>query len=169
MTHGSTIALSKQALADTIDPIDVKPETHSMTINVVDPTRIVDWDGMVRTLPGFSFFHTATWSHVMKQCYGYKPFYFAMSESHQLMATIPVMEVSSILTGKRGVSLPFTDYCEPLGDCKEDLRRLFDTALATGRERGWAYVEFRLKNGFLEGSPIAATYYGHMLDLTGGP
>lgn len=39
--------------------------------------------------------------------YGYLPLYF-LKEKGRLSAVIPMMEVVSILTGRRAVSLPFT-------------------------------------------------------------
>jgi hypothetical protein len=53
------------------------------------------------------------------------------------------MEVNSFLTGKRGVSLPFTDYCEPIIDKDKDFADLFNSLIEYGKSRGWKYVEIR--------------------------
>ena len=47
---------------------------------------------------------------------------------------IPLMEVSSFLTGKRAVSLPFTDYCEPLAPHHEVLKVMFDAIILEGKK-----------------------------------
>ena len=45
------------------------------------------------------------------------------------------MEVDSWLTGRRGISLPFTDDCEPLCADDETFKSLVANALAFGRSR----------------------------------
>jgi hypothetical protein len=75
-----------------------------------------------------------------------------------LTSVVPLMELSSPLTGRRGVSLPFTDYCFPLSPARDlrhptspspifDLRSstspLWSALLAHGRARGWRYLEMR--------------------------
>ena len=167
MTHGSTIALSKQALADTIDPIDVKPETHSMTINVVDPTKIAGWDEMVRSYPGSSFFHSSAWAHLLKEAYGYKPQYFSMQDRGSLGAVIPMMEIDSLLTGKRGVSLPFSDYCEPIVPDPETCRALFERIRAHGAEKKWKYIEMRGGEGYSDSAIPSSCFLKHVLELSG--
>ncbi len=51
-----------------------------------------------------------------------------------------MMEVRSWLTGKRGVSLPFTDTCDPLGAPTD---ALFDEVTRYGAAQGWKYWESR--------------------------
>lgn len=51
----------------------------------------------------------------MAECYGYRPFVIAIcNEKGEIKAGLPLMEVNSLLTGRRWVSLPFTDHCNPL-------------------------------------------------------
>ena len=47
------------------------------------------------------------------------------------------MEVDSLLTGKRGVSLPFTDYCEPIAADAAQFREMFAAAVAFGKKQHW--------------------------------
>jgi hypothetical protein len=78
------------------------------------------------------------------------------------------MEVDSWMTGKRGVSIPFTDDCEPLGGSESDLRSLIAQAMELGRSRGWKYLEFRGGRRFFEGARPSVVFYGHEMDLTCG-
>jgi lipid II:glycine glycyltransferase (peptidoglycan interpeptide bridge formation enzyme) len=75
------------------------------------------------------------------------------------------MEVSSWLTGRRGVSLPFTDYCEPNFEGAQSLRALTDAAIKLGGERRWKYVEFRSEHFFGEEAPASLTYWQHEVAL----
>jgi hypothetical protein len=53
------------------------------------------------------------------------------------------MDVDSILTGRRGVSLPFTDYCEPIVDEDIFFKDLFAQIVDFGKIRRWKYIEIR--------------------------
>lgn len=83
-------------------------------------------------------------------------------------ALLPILEVNSFLTGRRGVSLPFSDECKLLALDGPDGDLLIQSALELGRARQWKYVE--LRGDFperLRPKPWA-TYFGHEVDLAGG-
>ena len=75
--------------------------------------EVLDWDSRLNHFPGATFFHGAAWARVLHSTYGYQPVYFATVEQDRLRSLLPVMEVNSWLTGRRGISLPFTDDCLP--------------------------------------------------------
>lgn len=134
---------------------------------IINPTEIENWDDQVSGLPGSSFFHGRAWAKVLAQTYDYRPVYFTEREAG-LSAVIPMMEVSSFLTGKRGVSLPFTDYCEPLVPHVEVAKVLFEAIVQEGRKRQWKYIELRGGTDFLGDGQAACWFYRHILDLTPG-
>jgi hypothetical protein len=139
-----------------------------MNIEILDPTRTADWDHLLRNLPGASFFGTQAWATVLQASYGYTPLYFALMDSGALRALLPMMEVSSFLTGKRGVSLPFTDYCEPLVPHEQVFFALFDAAKQEAKRRGWKYIDVRMTNGVLRKETPSLFFHGHVLDLSVG-
>jgi len=73
-----------------------------------------------------------------------------------------------MLTGKRGVCLPFTDFCEPLAANAESFKALLDKALELGHGRRWKYLEIRGGDTYLERMPPSGVYWGHELDLRPG-
>lgn len=75
------------------------------------------------------------------------------------------MEISSLLTGRRGVSLPFTDDCEPLARSPEAARALLHATLALARTRKWRKIEFRGGSELLPDATPATTFYSHHLEL----
>jgi lipid II:glycine glycyltransferase (peptidoglycan interpeptide bridge formation enzyme) len=78
------------------------------------------------------------------------------------------MEVSSRWTGRRGVSLPFTDFCAPLSGGEGDNDALYEAVLAQGRRRGWRYLECRgIVPGWRRARPSLA-FHGHVIDLEAG-
>ena len=79
---------------------------------------------------------------------------------------VPVMDVKSVLTGRRGVSLPFTDFCEPIiyDDLRpQDVLRHITTC---GRDRGWKYIEFRGGKELLHDAQPSTVFCGHTLSLS---
>lgn len=83
------------------------------------------WLDYISRHPQASPFHHPAWLTVLSECYGYQPFVLVThDEDGMITGGIPVMEIRSIVTGKRWVSLPFTDYCPPLCDDAASLERL---------------------------------------------
>ena len=90
-------------------------------------------------------------------------------------ALLPLMEVSSWLTGRRAVALPFSDFCPLLGtagsttaDRTQCLESIWPRIVELGRQRGWRSIELR---GGPRPAPDATplvSFHGHLLDLSGG-
>ena len=79
------------------------------------------------------------------------------------------MEINSWLTGKRGVSLPFTDACEPLFSDPTDLDALYESAFSIGLQRNWRTLEIRSGAGFSKTETPSLRHYTHHLDLQKDP
>jgi len=103
----------------------------------LNPLENPNWDALLTSRPDFSFFHGTAWAKVLADTYGYVPHYFYTGAATVPEAVLPLMEVDSWLTGRRGVALPFTDECAPLGAGKESFGEMFAGAIAFGKERGW--------------------------------
>lgn len=136
------------------------------SLEILDPTAYENWNEMLLATPGSSFFHTANWARVLQQSYGYRPLYFAKRNSGRLAALIPLMEVRSVLTGARGVSLPFTDYCEPILPDRCDGQELHDAIKDHARAARWKYVELRGGEALTPSQTPSSTFYRHVLDVS---
>ena len=131
----------------------------------LNPLEHNGWDDLVAAHPAGSFFHTTSWAKVLVESYGYRPVYFAIMDNGELRALLPVMEINSVLTGRRGVSLPFSDYADPFGMDAEQYRSLADYALQYGRKAGWKALEIRGgASPWMECSP-SFEFLGHNVDL----
>ena len=107
-----------------------------MTFDIVNPLQLPDWDSLVLATGKASFFHSSAWAGVLCESYGYKPLYFCSFENGHLSFLMPFMEVNSLFTGKRGVSLPFTDFCDTITPNGEAFRAAVDEVKKYGKERG---------------------------------
>ena len=150
--------------------IDSPARAHfsSNKIQPINPLQHPNWDALVTKFPNFSFFHGAAWAKVLVETYGYVPNYFVTNGYSGLCSMLPLMEVDSWLTGRRGIALPFTDDCEPLCPDGDSFKILFQNAIEFGKERGWKYLECRGGRKYFDGIPASLTFYGHSLDLASG-
>jgi hypothetical protein len=114
------------------------------SIQIINPLTQPDWDDLISTHPQATPFHSGGWARVLQDSYGFTPLYFVARNRGRLETLVPFMEVDSPWTGRRGVSLPFTDYCDPLAPDGDRFQEAFEQAQRVGRERGWDYLELRL-------------------------
>jgi len=136
-----------------------------MTIRIVDPIQYPDWDRLVLYNTDYSFFHTSAWAKTLVASYGFKPAYFIVPEEGRFALMMPLMEVNSYLTGKRGVALPFTDQCRPATLNEELFNQAVRSAIHRGEERDWRYIEWRDAGYFDDRLPASELYYVHDVDL----
>lgn len=135
-------------------------------LSIINPINYLDWDKLVLSAPGYSFFHSSGWARALHESYGYKPLYFTVIENGKILTLIPSMEISSILTGKRGVSIPFTDYCAPIIPEDISLKDIIKELSDYGKKAGWKYIEIRDNGGIFNDMPSSSFYYGHTLKLS---
>ncbi|MGH7952850.1 MAG: lipid II:glycine glycyltransferase FemX [Limisphaerales bacterium] len=133
-----------------------------------NPLEHSDWDSLILERPDFSFFHSSAWANVLTETYGYTPTYFIARKSGALHSLLPIMEVASRLTGRRGISLPFTDDCEPLCPDTTSFKKLFQNAIEFGKGRDWKFIEFRGGRKFANRIPASLSFHGHTVDLADG-
>ncbi|ABL00471.1 lipid II:glycine glycyltransferase FemX [Pelobacter propionicus] len=135
------------------------------SVRMVDPLQYPAWNELVCSLPDHSIFHSANWAMVLNKSYGYRPRYFALFDGDKLLGLIPMMEIVSLLTGRRGVSLPFTDYCEPLAAPGVSSKDVYNALIEYGKRARWRYIEFRGQGCVSRDAPCFARYYRHVLPL----
>lgn len=133
-----------------------------MKLVEIDSLPRGEWDARLpagRATP----FHTTEWMRVLQQSYGYTPYGLITETESEWMPVLPMMEITSVLTGRRMVALPFSDACTPLaaGVLRDAFSFLRDTAM----RRKWKYIEVRCAEETGESLPRQATYVGHRLSL----
>jgi lipid II:glycine glycyltransferase (peptidoglycan interpeptide bridge formation enzyme) len=135
-------------------------------LEIINPLTYPSWDELVLSHENYSFFHTSHWAKVLQESYDYKPLYFSLINKGKLLFALPMMEVKDFLTGQRGVSLPFTDYCEPLFSHDIQFWNLFDSIINYGKGAKWEYIEIRGENEHHEYLKPSLYYYGNTLRLS---
>jgi hypothetical protein len=148
--------------------VEEKSSDKSLQMRILDPIHEPVWDHVVTLHRDANCFHTSAWAKVLHQTYSHRPFYLQFSCGRRLAALIPLMEVRSPFTGRRGVCLPFSDACEPLVFDPEVIELVKDRLIRFTQERRWRYLEIRGGKFFRVASNSVPQFYGHRLDLRSG-
>jgi hypothetical protein len=131
---------------------------------VVDPFSS-DWNDSIAAHPDATIFHTSEWARVLADSYGYQPSYLRW-QTFEGAKLLCLFEINSWITGRRAVSVPFSDEAPGLGfhnanEFNQILRRLG----RLGIEKGWDKLEIRgAPADWLENT--TNTYFSHELDLS---
>lgn len=149
-----------------------------MEIYRIDPLQDRRWEQLLEMHPGASVFQTPAWLKTLRRTYDYEPVLFSTSApSEPIKNGIVFCRVQSWLTGRRLVSVPFADHCNPLFHvddnhlhADEDARLMAFLETLAAQER-CEYIELRLlgTDGPLcgaSGLAQSATFVHHRLDLT---
>jgi hypothetical protein len=123
-------------------------------IHKLDPLQDPRWSEFVNRHPRASVFHTRGWLEALSRTYGYVPVAFtASAPTSELNDALVFCRVRSWLTGRRMVSLPFSDHCEPLVNKSQELELLLQYLRADQANKEWRYLELRP----IEGAELGAS------------
>jgi hypothetical protein len=115
-----------------------------MEVCCINPLTDPRWRIFVESHPDASIFHTPEWLEALRRTYGYEPIaYAATCRAGHIKSGMPFCRVNSLVTGRRLVSLPFSDHCQPLVGSEEDLIALLEAARYDAERERLKYVEIR--------------------------
>ncbi|MGA2992083.1 MAG: GNAT family N-acetyltransferase [Candidatus Korobacteraceae bacterium] len=136
----------------------------------LDPLHDPRWSELLAWHPAANVFHLPEWLEALRRTYGYEPFVLTSSSPRQeLTGGLAVCRVNSWLTGRRLVSLPFSDHCEPLVNGSEEFQRLLSGLKQEAARSKHKYIEFRplgLLPGSESGLESSESFCLHRLDLS---
>ena len=148
------------------------PPKKAVGIHTLNPLEDSRWDDLVARHPRASAFHQRGWLQALARTYGYEPVVLTTSSpTAELKNGLLLCRVKSWLTGRRLVSLPFSDHCEPICDSIEEMNALICFSQAVSHDQHYRYVEVRpTSEDFAQttaGSDFrpAGGYFLHVMDL----
>ncbi len=140
-----------------------------MPVYALNPLEDPRWEDLVQRDRRASVFHTTGWLKALFRVYGYQPVVYTTSPPGDTLRNGMVFcRVDSLLTGRRLVSLPFSDHCEPLVQSVEEQREILTFLHRLLEENEFRHVEIRPLSLDLTAEPrmqIGAFYCFHELDL----
>jgi CelD/BcsL family acetyltransferase involved in cellulose biosynthesis len=139
-----------------------------MAVFAFNPLQDQRWGAFVQGHPSSSVFHTTSWIEALQRTYGYEPVVYTTSPPDaRLTNGVLACRVRSWLTGRRLVSVPFADHCQPLLDVPGQRTELA-RALCDAAADMHGYVELRPLAEDTEGwsaFEAAQAFWFHRLDL----
>src|SRR5690348_3919216 len=145
---------------------------ESRTTYQINPLTDPRWDRFLRRNPRASVFHSTPWLEALRRTYRYRPVAYTTScPRAELENALVFCRVDSWLTGRRLVSLPFSDYCDLLVSDLSELQGLLIDLEDQARREKWRYIELRPLDS-LEASQATTLscsiqeYTYHRLDLS---
>jgi len=135
----------------------------------IDPLRDKRWLEFLGRHQSATLFHSAEWLSALQKTYGYVAGALTTSgPGDHLTNALVVCRVQSWLTGRRLVSVPFSDHCTPLIENEEQFGWLL-SGLMQERDHGHEkYLEIRAvaeSGGVPAGLAGSTTFCLHRLDL----
>jgi hypothetical protein len=126
-----------------------------MGVYEIDPLTDDRWPGLLERHSRASVFHTRGWLGALKRTYAYEPVAYTTSAPGKPLANGWVFcRIHSWLTGRRLVSLPFSDHCIPLINTETELEQVSQVILQSNEQKRWKYIECRLPDG----NPFPASF-----------
>lgn len=136
------------------------------SIQIINPLSYQNWNEIILKHRDYSFFHSKEWAMVIIDTYNYEPIYFSIFNEHQLQSILPTMLIKSVLTRKRLVSLPFSDYLEPIFNSSQQLEEIKKSIVNYSKELKLKYIEYRsLRMHFSSNLKEYRTDLRHVLPL----
>ncbi len=135
----------------------------------IDPVQDVRWPQFLERHHTATLFHSPQWLDALQRTYGYPASALTTSGyGEPLTNGLVFCRVQSWLTGRRLVSVPFSDHCSPLIDTEEELGCLLSRLKQGADQEKEKYLEIRSIDG-ITGVPAglarSATFCLHRLDL----
>jgi hypothetical protein len=109
----------------------------------IDPTADRRWDAYVAGHPRGAVWYSAAWIDTLARTFGFRPVHLACPDDRNLRGVLPLLLVTSPITGRRLVSLPFSGPAGPLVDSPSGELDLLAAAQAAAAELGCRYLELR--------------------------
>jgi CelD/BcsL family acetyltransferase involved in cellulose biosynthesis len=143
----------------------------SMEARQIDPIADPAWVGLLQRSPSAEVFHHPRWLELLRSQYGYEFGACCIANGGGLEAGIPVARIESRLTGRRLVSVPFSDVCAPAlaRDADPAALRALGPALAEQARRSGLELTVHAPLPSAPGAIVRPSFYRHLLPLAGDP
>ena len=102
------------------------------------------WSTLIEEQVKNTFYYDARWFELLQKLYGYRIIPLTTTNAeNQIMGFLPLSLISSPVTGRRFVSLPFSDHCPMLAADEASANDLIDQAIQLAQQKNVKYLELR--------------------------
>ncbi len=137
---------------------------------LIDPIADPAWMALLERNPAAEVFHHPRWLELLRAQYGYEIYACCVSDDDGIVAGMPIARIESRLTGRRLVSLPFSDVCSPVvRDADPAALAALGEALAGERVRTGLDLAIHAELPGIEGAFGQQGFVRHLLPLADDP
>lgn len=141
-----------------------------MSFYSIDPVTDGRWREFVDSHPDSSIFHTPGWLQALARTYEYRPIVYTTSPGNREIRGGQVFcHIDSWVTGRRLVSLPFSDHVSVLLESQNDHQELGEFLAEKIDKKSYKYVELRppgSANVATEPFARSKQFFSHRVSLT---
>jgi hypothetical protein len=117
-----------------------------MAIIRINPIKDSRWLEFINKFPRSNIFHHPSWLKLLSIQYKFDTFAICSIDADEtIKAALPLCEIKGI-NGRKWISLPFTDYVEPLFDSEENMDEIIDHLITNQTEKKVDSIEIRYRN-----------------------
>ena len=141
------------------------------TASPIDPISDPAWLALLQRSPSASIFHHPLWLELLRTQYGYEASACCIEDAGEIVAGIPIASIESRLTGRRLVSLPFSDVCPPVvaGDSGDSAIDVLGEALVEQHRRTGLDLTIHESLPSAPGAFVRQRFVRHLLQLAPDP
>jgi hypothetical protein len=142
----------------------------------LSPHQFQKWDLFVEKHPKGTIYHLSEWKKVLEESFRHiRGQIIAIwdERANEIVGGLPVYCVNSIITGKRLVSAPFANFCDPLVSNSGDADGLSKYLIEIYNQKYHSYIEIKARQdyNFLKDAEFKASaqYLHHFIPLEFSP
>ncbi|HDP98158.1 MAG TPA: hypothetical protein ENN22_03115 [bacterium] len=104
------------------------------------------WNNFILAHKNASIYHHSSWKSLIETTFGYESFYYILKNNkNEIVAVAPFFLVKSKLTGKRFVSLPFSDFSDILACNNQAVKITFEAVIKSLENHNVSTILLKVK------------------------
>ena len=133
------------------------------------PSHDPEWNRFVQEHPRATFYHRAEWRAINEQCFGHRTAFLAAVDGGRFVGVFPLVQLESVLFGNVACSMPFVNYCGPVGETDAVEQALLQAAAQVADRWRVAYLEMRTQRHLGSGYPCSEHKVSMTIALAANP
>lgn len=122
------------------------------------------WNAFVESHPLGTIYHHTAWHSVIEDTYGLRASYhISYGTDKKIIAAVPAISIKGLFGGKRVVSYPFSDCCDPLIGSSGEFKDLMDSIKKTEKAKEIEIRGYRIAE--MPGYGVHKDYCNYVLPL----
>lgn len=120
-----------------------------LEIKILNPLNNSQWNEKILDFTNYNFFHSREWCEVLTETYNFTPYYVSIIQENNFEIIFPFLISKTPYRKTQLISLPFTDYVDPLLNRKNEELEFLDLIPLISHFKNLNYSFFELRSSLL--------------------